>query len=371
MNCQEVMDYMQRQLDDDLDEREIEILMTHTRHCPECTAMMERLQMLSSGLTSLPKVTPSYSLVDAILPRLAELQTAQEGIETDAKPFGMTSEQSESARRLPSKRKWTDRFSIRALGGVIAAGVIVGLFIVNYNPNRSPGDSDGNMTASSEDRSSFVAANDSAASDTAMDTTDSANAAAANEAAPAEEPQTEAAPSSSDDQSMLKSMDSRNVDPNGETMPPLTSASEDNGEPVVKGNSPNYEFSGQSDGGAAADAGATDNALEDTGDVANKADTEVSDTDHQNSIASKEPVMASPISKDGNYQAFVVEDTVRIYTVQDSLMIFQGPKRAEIANLKWSEDSSVLTYEAKNADGTKQVYAVDPKTQSEQLQSSK
>ena len=64
------------QLDGDLDEQETEILMTHTRHCPDCAAMFSRLQMLSSGLENLPKVTPSYSLVDAIMPRLQELQTA-------------------------------------------------------------------------------------------------------------------------------------------------------------------------------------------------------------------------------------------------------------------------------------------------------
>ena len=76
MNCQEVMEYMQRQLDDDLDEHEYEVLINHTRHCPDCAAMFERLQLLSAELTSLPKVIPSYSLVDAIMPRLQELQTA-------------------------------------------------------------------------------------------------------------------------------------------------------------------------------------------------------------------------------------------------------------------------------------------------------
>ena len=74
MNCQEVMELMQRQLDDDLDESEIEVLMNHTRQCPDCAAMFERLQLLSAELTSLPKVMPSYSLVDAIMPQLERIE---------------------------------------------------------------------------------------------------------------------------------------------------------------------------------------------------------------------------------------------------------------------------------------------------------
>ncbi|WP_308638819.1 anti-sigma factor family protein [Paenibacillus silvisoli] len=379
MNCQEVMDYMQRQLDGDLDERETEILMTHTRHCPECAAMMERLEMLSSGLTSLPKVTPSYSLVDAILPRLAELQAAQEGPGADSQSVGGASQQSDMARRLqPSKRKWTDRFSMRAIGGVIAAGVIVGLFIVNYNPNRSLNDSDGNMTASSAEQ---FTASDDAAADTGAVMNQSANTSAANEAAPADEVTTETTePSSSDNRVFFKSTEERNVDPNGETMPPLAAASDQNGEPTVKGNSPNFEVTGKSGGSEETDSANT----KDTADNANAAQAEdgqaISKADDDKTVSDKEhttdkmaiaPVPASPISKDEKYQAFIVEDSVRIYTVQDSLMVFSGEKRTGIANLHWSDDSSELTYEAKDVDGVLQTYSVDLKTQSEQLKSIK
>ncbi|MBP3966161.1 zf-HC2 domain-containing protein [Paenibacillus lignilyticus] len=368
MNCQEVMEYMQRQLDGDLDEQEAEFLMTHTRHCPECAAMLERLELLSSGLSNLPKVTPSYSLVDAILPRLAELQVAQDTVQGNTSMQDREMNPSAMARRIaPSseKRRWTDRFSIRAIGGIIAAGIIAGLFIVNYDPSRSMNDSAQDMAADSSNTY------DTAQNTSTADASTSANQSekATNDSVAADEITTEtAAPlaSMSDEKPMMKS-EIRNVDPNGETMPPLT-AETDGGAPAVKGQSPNYEVSRSSDANsdsgdtaAATDSGAEDQAANSKSDNANTT----ADKD-RTGFTTENVIMASPISPDGMYQAFIVEDTVRIYTVQDSLMIFQGVKRTGIANLKWSEDSLVLTYEGADADGSKHVYSVDAKKATEQ-----
>ncbi|SDW89611.1 anti-sigma factor [Paenibacillus sp. CF384] len=365
MNCQEVMDYMQRQLDGDLDEQEAEFLMTHTRHCPECAAMLERLELLSSGLTNLPRVTPSYSLVDAILPRLAELQVAQDTIQGDIPMQDRDVNQSAMPRRIaPSteKRRWTDRFSIRAIGGIIAAGIIAGLFIVNYDPSRSMNDSAKDMAADSSNTydtaQNTSSADESASVNRSEETT--------NDAATINEITTEAAAplaSMSDEKPLMKS-ESRNVDPNGETMPPLTTET-DGGAPQVKGQSPNYEVSRTSDSDSG-NAAATDSAANDQA-VNSKADNADAATGNKGTnFDATNVIMASPISPDNMYQAFIVEDTVRIYTVQDSLMIFQGVKRTGISNLKWSEDSSVLTYEGADADGVKQVYTVDPKKATEQ-----
>ena len=73
MKCQEVMMYMQRQLDGDLAPKEEDELHAHLMHCLDCAQMFERLQALSDELSQLPKVMPPFSLVDAIMPQLLEL----------------------------------------------------------------------------------------------------------------------------------------------------------------------------------------------------------------------------------------------------------------------------------------------------------
>ncbi|WP_128656801.1 anti-sigma factor [Paenibacillus sp. 598K] len=129
MTCQEVMDYMQRQLDGDLDDRETDILNKHTGHCPECAAMLERLQRLSDELDSLPKVTPPFSLVDAILPQLDELDRG-------AAPHAaaMAAPEVAARRTAPTERRksWLERLPLKTLSGFVAASIVAGFFIFNY-----------------------------------------------------------------------------------------------------------------------------------------------------------------------------------------------------------------------------------------------
>lgn len=70
MICTEVGELMQRQLDHDLDEQELTKLMTHLGECEACQHLFERLTLLSGSLEQLPRVTPSISIVDSILPEL-------------------------------------------------------------------------------------------------------------------------------------------------------------------------------------------------------------------------------------------------------------------------------------------------------------
>jgi len=129
MNCQEVMELMQRQLDDDLSDAELEVLMNHTRQCPDCAAMFERMKQLSAELTALPKVTPSYSLVDAIMPELERLDRLAASTATAAEAASETSGSVAAApRRMPRNRRWT---TWSAIGSVVAAGIVAGLFILN------------------------------------------------------------------------------------------------------------------------------------------------------------------------------------------------------------------------------------------------
>jgi hypothetical protein len=130
MTNQEVNEFMQRFLDDDLNEEELESLMEHIRQTPASAALFERLQQLDNDLESLPKVIPPISIVDSILPRL-ELA----GL-VDHPPLTGTTASDEQDGTIQLARKTTTRARInyRWLGGVVAAGVILTLFITNFGP---------------------------------------------------------------------------------------------------------------------------------------------------------------------------------------------------------------------------------------------
>ncbi|MEK3881649.1 zf-HC2 domain-containing protein [Paenibacillus sp. PL2-23] len=133
MNCQEVMELMQRQLDDDLDDEEMIVLNNHTRQCPDCAAAFERLQRLSAELASLPKVTPSFSLVDAIMPELERIDLAAREATMLAGAAGTAPEPmkvdgASVSRRVKPARRWP---SWSAVGSVVAAGVVAGVFLLN------------------------------------------------------------------------------------------------------------------------------------------------------------------------------------------------------------------------------------------------
>lgn len=128
MNCPEVMELMNRFIDDDLNEIEISHLKEHLKQCSDCSEMFERLQHLSAELENLPKVMPKFSLVDAIMPQLDQL-------DMEKQQNAAVRETSSSSAVVPLKRRLRDRIPFRTLGGVVAAGFIVGLFLVSYKPD--------------------------------------------------------------------------------------------------------------------------------------------------------------------------------------------------------------------------------------------
>lgn len=134
MNCQEVMELMQRQLDGDLNSQEENELHAHLSNCLDCAQMFERLQRLSDELTQLPKVVPPYSLVDAILPQLAEIDRGAAASITD-KAAVVTPDVRQNERGQPTQLPWTRRFgsqfSWKFAGGIVAAGLILGFFVFN------------------------------------------------------------------------------------------------------------------------------------------------------------------------------------------------------------------------------------------------
>jgi hypothetical protein len=120
MTCQEVNELMQRHLDRELTPSEETVLRSHMLECPECAAMWERLELLNEELVQLPKVAPAISLVDAILPRLAEIDRL-------AASLGDHHESTVTSNRI----SWFKRIPWAAAGGVVAAGIVLGLFITN------------------------------------------------------------------------------------------------------------------------------------------------------------------------------------------------------------------------------------------------
>lgn len=128
MNCQEVMELMQRELDHDLDDSEQAAMKAHLQQCSECAEMFARLQRLSQELANLPKVTPPFSLVDSILPQLAEVDRAGEGpIAAAAVSAPKTKHANAPAAQLPSKRSVRSRTMRRlaTASGVVAAGLLM------------------------------------------------------------------------------------------------------------------------------------------------------------------------------------------------------------------------------------------------------
>jgi hypothetical protein len=134
MICQEVMELMQRQLDGDLNSQEEAELRAHLAYCLDCVQVFERLQRLSGELAQLPKVVPPYSLVDAILPQLDEIdKEAAASITDKAAVFSAEVSHIEQGQRkkLPWTRRFGSQFSWKFASGVVAAGLIIGFFGFN------------------------------------------------------------------------------------------------------------------------------------------------------------------------------------------------------------------------------------------------
>lgn len=142
MKCPEVVEWMHRYVDHDLNEEESDLLFEHLRHCEDCAEKFELLNELSTQLEELPLVVPSFSLVDAILPRLEAIDRTHQEEGTTAEfisPVATVALESASNHRV--QRKETSRrgrfYRVGALG-TVAAAAILGLFIYQYEPQTIP-----------------------------------------------------------------------------------------------------------------------------------------------------------------------------------------------------------------------------------------
>jgi len=134
MTNQEVNEYMQRFLDEDLNESELEALMEHIRQSPASAALFDRLQRLDTELDQLPKVVPPMSIVDSILPRLELAGLMDQAPMTDTvSTDNLSNHVIPLARRVPLR----ERINFRLMSGVIAAGIVLTLFFTDLGPQMS------------------------------------------------------------------------------------------------------------------------------------------------------------------------------------------------------------------------------------------
>lgn len=140
MNCQEVMELMQRDLDRDLSDSEHEAMTAHLQQCPDCAEMYSRLRQLSQELASLPKVVPPFSLVDSILPQLAEIDRQGEGLAATATAGVAPASVATIPVPIERPRRTRGAWSIAATGGIVAAGLLLALFINDMDGNNKMAD---------------------------------------------------------------------------------------------------------------------------------------------------------------------------------------------------------------------------------------
>lgn len=339
MNCQEVMEYMQRELDGDLDEYEKATMTNHFKQCPDCAAMFERLKNLSAELENLPHVTPSYSLVDAIMPQLEQLSFEAAGSVVEPQETATPKRRKTPARGASSK--------LRQLTGVVAACLVAGTFIVSYNAgwfNGSQSNHDlGRTEASATAADSPIANYDTSAVRQFVATDPQASG----------EVNTESLDTG---MSLKKNVTGQDGD----------GSNQDGGS--ANGNN-SSEF-GTSDVGSASGLTAPDfnDAKSDTGTDTSTSQAPAEEDGKPLEGLSGEPEKAplasvAVVSADGVYSAEVVGYVIKIYEASDhKLLLETARKNGQIANLSWSEDNKILNYEIHLESGGIEKYAVDLNT---------
>ncbi|WP_028561693.1 anti-sigma factor family protein [Paenibacillus pinihumi] len=364
MTCQEVMDYMQRQLDGDLDERETEILMSHTRNCPDCAEMQERLSRLSSELENLPKVTPAYSLVDAIMPRLEQIELQRQETEPEEKP-------APRRRQAPDRsgKSWFQRY--RVLSGVVAAGLVAGIFMLTYNPQNMP-------TALEKSSAGDHTAADSSLLRTNVTVQSSNQNTAGNEeqnGVASDEPAMKSKTEESQESTVQPQQPGQSPDSevrpephkadSGKESPPKkpanrVTASSPSDSPGKHGNSApsekelqGSEVSSGSERSGSGKNEASDESSKEAPDMAfaPPADAGAEIFNEQKSFTGTAQAQQA-VSPNGLYSAEVTDKTVSIQSTDKQELLFRGGERdGVISNLVWSEDSLTLGYDVQDSGG--------------------
>lgn len=119
VSCEEAYEWMQRDLDGELDGAEKEKLMRHQALCRDCASLYERLYSLSTHLEQLPMVEPPFSIVKSILPELDRIDR-----ERNLPPFVQ-----EQAAAIEMPRRNNKAIWYRYIGGATAAGLLISAIV--------------------------------------------------------------------------------------------------------------------------------------------------------------------------------------------------------------------------------------------------
>ncbi|WP_442603667.1 zf-HC2 domain-containing protein [Paenibacillus sp. KN14-4R] len=136
MNCEKATEWIQRYVDNDLEQLEERELLAHAQSCHECAELLQRMKLLAFELEQLPKVNPRYSLVDAILPKLAELDERNNKREESAAL--VIENEVAKKQNVPWAQRLSSYISWKLVGAVAAAGCAAVLFIWNDQSLQDP-----------------------------------------------------------------------------------------------------------------------------------------------------------------------------------------------------------------------------------------
>lgn len=384
MKCPEVVEWMHRYLDYDLSEEETVQLYEHLKQCPECTETFRMLKSLSRDLEDLPKVTPKFSLVDAIMPQLDAIDQARQ--EKSASREEAPAEMVPVPARPVRNSKFRNSVAGRTAMGAVAAVIILGVAIYNYSPKHlstaeEPAFTTESKTADTANSASntvqgsggeqqdvepkkdeAVSAGGSSQMESNADIASLDNGEAlkapsdaADKAAKEQPSAPKSEPASKNDVKSNRSADASAGDQTA------TGASVDSGAPVESSNPAAADQTKTADPGRSQEKIAADGSGSQDTASNPKSSGEAGSSGNEKSLSGNgmASLLAMPtqfISPDGKYTASLDDSKLVIYSVSDK----DGQKTAvKTINLSgtwvsgvWSADSTVFTYQTEDDQGT-------------------
>ncbi|WP_019006976.1 anti-sigma factor family protein [Cohnella laeviribosi] len=400
MKCEEVMELVQRSLDEDLSSQEHASMMEHIRQCPECAAMFDRLTRLSQNLAELPRVEPRYSLVDAILPQLEQIDAESAGVlaagptgtDGDSGSSGAADAASFPAAELsrteadgPAKRparSWMRRFGAAATAA--AAAVIAAVMAIHPSPWLS---NTAKKDQASEAGGNAVMNLSAASADSAPAASPSSAGANADEALPknpSENPAPSPGPAMAEDRGSGKDEtyeETRSIGKSGDGEA-KTGASRLEDKAAGTGQAPagsgnkTFEKGGQApaEDAAQAPAAAAGETPEEDGAKALDATSPPSLTPPSPGAEPPHEALALPSaspsadgpaslafgsvsSPDGTRYAFAEGGRLKVCDADGKLLFESEERPGTLSRLQWSEDGKTVYYAWTAEDGTESVYS--------------
>ncbi|MBW4841073.1 MAG: zf-HC2 domain-containing protein [Paenibacillaceae bacterium] len=391
MKCPEAVEWMHRYLDHDLNEEESFLLFEHIRNCEECAETFALLNKLSAQLEELPKVVPNYSLVDAILPQLDEIDRArlEGGSAAEETVLPMTAVHVEAGTgqggtllsRRSSRRQDADagvrRSRIYRYGSLgVAAALILGVFIYQYEP-RTVSDAEIAMNTSLTESAS----ENSSAANSADDAAGSAQLFKDGSNAGSLEMGEQDAPVPKEDGNPTAGGNSGGADDQNDTgdlMAPVTPGAEPgNSQSGIK--APSEQDTGKSDptsdNSVPTNQGdrvpAQDPTTPEAGNSDSAADAKAPEG-LEDEIINRQLTLEDPMGKfgiasfnswtspDGKFEAELKDGHLYVYRldIQDRKQVADEAIDGNWVDGAWSEDGRVFTYETE-IDGTSAVRTID------------